>query len=88
MSDVQNTLADREKRYGKFMDNAMLGQVFKALMRDASKWHELEADQCEALDQIASKIARILTGDVNYVDSWHDLAGYPTLIENRLNGEE
>ena len=36
---------------------------------------------------IANKIGRILNGDPNYPDSWHDIAGYATLIENELQSE-
>jgi hypothetical protein len=85
---VDKTLEARHNRYGTFLMNAAIAQQLKDTMRGAPKWDQLEDDQREALDQIASKISRILTGDVNYVDSWHDLAGYPTLVEKRLNGEE
>ena len=36
---------------------------------------------------IQHKIARILNGDLRYADSWHDIAGYATLVDKRLNGE-
>lgn len=88
MSNVQNTLNEREKRYGKFMDNASTAQFIKEVMRESPMWSMLEYDQAEALDLIASKIGRMLSGDVNYIDSWHDIAGYATLVENRLNGDE
>jgi len=34
----------------------------------------------------AHKIGRILNGDPNWSDSWHDIAGYAQLVANRLNG--
>lgn len=34
----------------------------------------------------AHKQARILNGDPNYADSWHDIAGYATLVEQELAG--
>lgn len=88
MSKVSDTLAQREKRYGKFSDNANTAQILKHELRMAKNWSELEYDQREALDLIMSKIGRMLSGDVNYIDSWHDIAGYATLIENRLDGED
>lgn len=88
MSDVLNTLTEREKRYGKFMDNASTAQFIKEVMRDSPMWGELEWDQAEALDLIASKIGRMLSGDVNYIDNWHDIAGYATLVERRMNGDD
>lgn len=33
---------------------------------------------------IADKIARILSGDPNYADSWHDIGGYAKLVENYI----
>jgi hypothetical protein len=49
---------------------------------------KLEDDQAEALEMIANKIARILNGDPDYADSWTDIAGYATLVAERLNGRE
>ena len=34
---------------------------------------------------ILHKLARILNGDPNYVDSWHDIAGYAILVEDIIN---
>ena len=33
---------------------------------------------------IASKIARIVNGDPDYADNWHDIAGYARLVEKEL----
>ena len=33
---------------------------------------------------IADKVARMLNGDPDYVDNWHDIIGYATLVETRL----
>jgi hypothetical protein len=45
------------------------------------------ADQREALDMIAHKIARIINGDPDYADSWVDIAGYATLVSERLKDD-
>jgi len=37
---------------------------------------------------ILHKIARILNGDPEYSDNWHDIAGYATLIEVALIKEQ
>jgi hypothetical protein len=39
--------------------------------------------QREALDMILHKIARIVNGNPNETDHWHDIAGYATLVEQR-----
>jgi hypothetical protein len=46
----------------------------------------LADDQQEALDMICHKIGRIINGDPDYADSWHDIAGYAQLVADRLNG--
>jgi hypothetical protein len=35
---------------------------------------------------IASKIARIVVGDYDHIDSWVDIAGYAKLVADRLQG--
>lgn len=88
--DITTTLQDRGRLYGKFTGHAQITQnlkltAFRAL-EDRQK--ELAADQQEALDMIFHKIGRILNGNPNYADSWHDIAGYAQLVADRLNGVE
>jgi hypothetical protein len=85
-SDIANTLIQRGKRYGKFIDQSTIVQNLKYHMNKTEGWLKLNDDQKEALDMIANKIGRILNGDPNYADSWHDIAGYAKLVEDRLNG--
>jgi len=85
-SNVDSTLAERGSRYGSFVGHADITQALKKVMRDHSGWARLSNDQAEALDMIAHKIGRILNGDPNYADSWHDIAGYSKLVDDRLNG--
>jgi hypothetical protein len=46
-------------------------------------WESLSYQQAEALDMIASKLSRIMCNP-NHKDSWHDIAGYATLVEETL----
>lgn len=84
MSDIKATLNQRGERYGSFLANATTAQAIKAAMHAAPGWEALAPDQKEGLEVIASKISRALTGDPTYVDNWHDIAGYATLVEQRL----
>lgn len=88
MSHIEATLAQRGERYGTFEDNAAIAQGVKDQMKCSPRWDELDSDQKEALEVIASKISRILTGDPNYRDNWHDIAGYATLVDKRLGENE
>lgn len=85
---VKEVLSERGSRYGKFAGQAILSQTLKNTMRLSDNWSKLSPHQIEALDMIQHKIARILNGDPNYDDSWRDIAGYATLIERNLNGED
>lgn len=84
---IDTTLVERGNRYGEFKDQAFIAQNIKAAMGEGRNWAFLPADIKEALDMIANKISRILNGDANYVDSWHDIIGYARLIEQRLEKE-
>lgn len=84
MADIDATLAERGKRYGSLMGHAIITQQLKGAMRQAPNWDRLAPDQMEALDMIAHKIGRILNGDPDYLDSWHDIIGYTRLVETRL----
>jgi hypothetical protein len=81
---IENTLTERECRYGAFADHARLSQHLTDVMRSAPKWEGLSAVQKEALEMIQHKVARILNGDPCYGDNWHDIAGYATLVEQNL----
>lgn len=85
-SGVAATLQERGKRYGSFAEHANIAQALKEVMwQNNVKWFELANDQKQALEVIADKVARILNGDPNYVDNWHDIQGYAKLVEDRLN---
>ncbi len=84
---IEDTLTERGTRYGRFADHAAIAQELKDSMRKTPGWTRLAPDQKESLEMIQHKIARVLNGDPNYVDSWTDLVGYPRLVEKRLNGE-
>lgn len=85
---TNETLNERESRYGSFEGQSILCQTLKDTMRETGGWWKLNPTQRESLEMIQHKIARILNGDPNYADSWHDIAGYATLIDNMLGGKE
>lgn len=85
-SDISKTLAERGARYGSFTDNSTVSQSLKQCLWSAPRFTQLAPDQKECLEMIAQKIARILNGDPDYTDNWHDIIGYAKLVEDRLNG--
>ena len=89
MSDIEETLKERGARYGAFKDHAVIAQALRTVMWSAGNpigecWGKLAPDQKQALETIADKIARILNGDPDYIDNWHDIIGYAKLVEDRL----
>jgi len=85
--DITDTLQERGQRYGVFTRHAEISQQLKEVINQYQT-KVLAADQQEALDMICHKIGRILNGDPDYADSWHDIAGYAQLVADRLNGTE
>lgn len=86
--NVENTLQERGSRYGDFRDQGRITQKIKEAMRTGTNFDMLTPDKKEALDMIASKISRILNGDSEYWDSWHDIAGYATLVEKNCTNQQ
>jgi hypothetical protein len=84
MPDIHETLTERGNTHGEFTDNAKLSQRLKVMMRRQEGWDNLTLVQREALEVTAAKIARILCGDPHEPDHWRDLAGYATLVLDRL----
>lgn len=97
---IEKTLQERGSRYGDFSDHARIAQELQDAMRNFDKptqpdesgrfmfyrpWDALEPIQKQALTVIADKIARILSGDPNYADNWHDIQGCAKLVEDRLS---
>ncbi len=85
---IEQTLNQRGTRYGAFPSLAHLSQKLKRAMARGKTWGMIPADQQESLEMIAHKIARILNGDADYIDNWHDIIGYARLITDRLEAEQ
>ena len=95
-TNIADTLAERGKRYGSFEGHALITQRLKNEATQFAPggacpdraWDKLTPSQREALEMIFHKIGRILNGDPNYADSWHDIAGYAKLVEDELNAKQ
>ena len=81
---IEETLRERHKTHGEFKYQAVISQHLKKTIHYYEGHKELDPDQLEALEMIAHKIARILNGNANEFDHWHDIAGYATLVAERL----
>jgi hypothetical protein len=80
---IEETLKERGNRYGVFPGHARITQNIKRAMIASQNWDELSDDKKECLEMIAHKVGRILNGDPEYHDSWHDIIGYTKLVADQ-----
>ena len=83
---IEATLAERQAQYGCFEDVAFVTENIMATLSKVrtNGLSDLPHPHRMALYMIASKMARIVNGDYNHKDSWHDIGGYSKLIEDLL----
>ena len=81
---IEDTIKERDNNYGSYSNMCIIVQNIKDVMRDTPNWPGLTDDKKESLETMATKIGRILNGDPEHYDSWHDIVGYAKLIENTL----
>lgn len=77
-------LQEREKTHGLFEQNAQISQQLKAIFEAGS--HNRPHVQNEALDMIALKLSRIMSGQGGFKDHWDDIAGYAKLGSEACDG--
>ena len=82
MMNLDDLIKDKETTHGHFDDTATIAQTLKALMRRGRNWESLPNPSKEALEMIATKVARILNGDATDPEHWNDIAGYARLRAN------
>ena len=88
-SKIDETLAERQAQYGCFEDVAFVTESIMGILSKVrgNGLQDLPNAHRMALYMIASKMARIVNGDFNHLDSWHDIGGYAKLIEKLIEGE-
>lgn len=86
---VDQILEERHAEYGTFADVARVATNLRSTIAHELKVRSktLAPDQSEALFMICSKIARLVNGNADHVDSWRDVAGYAQLVADRLEGK-
>jgi hypothetical protein len=88
VDEVSYILEDREKRYANFAHNAHIVQALRRILHDQVTWKALPFDSQLAIEMILLKIVRIVNGGMpDYIDNWLDIAGYATLVKNRIEGK-
>ena len=72
-------LVERGKTHGSFVHNAAISQELKKIFWGSKDLGAMSPVHHEALDMIALKLSRILSGQANFKDHWRDLSGYSLL---------
>lgn len=75
-------LTTRGKTHGDFKDNAYNGQYLREFWRRSPHWQTMPLVQREALDMLACKLSRILSGQSTFEDHWADIEGYARLARD------
>lgn len=80
-SDGSTTLllSSRGATHGDWKQQAALAYALKDTMSMGRNWPTMLPAQREALEMIAVKMSRILSGDPLTPDHWDDIAGYARL---------
>ena len=85
--NLQDTLNERGSVYGNYDEvlrtRASIMNTIKAHHR-VKNGHEMSQETEIGFSDIVLKLVRA-SGSPNYSDSFHDLAGYATLMEERAN---
>lgn len=74
-------IPNRDHQHGGIDAVGNVAQNIKAAIRSGQNWHRLTNGEREALDMIAHKLARVLSGaNPHDTEHWEDLAGYPQAV--------
>lgn len=85
---MSKLLEQRGQNYGDFSGQASISQGLKDVARNGVQYDSLKPFQKESVEMILHKIARIVNGNPNYIDSWRDIIGYSQLVIDELNQTE
>lgn len=86
-------LREREKTHGDFRKTSRIALELKHIFRRELGYNigkgfnpSIDGRRGEALDMIATKLARILSGSEDCKDHWDDIAGYAKLGSEACDG--
>ena len=86
---TNSAVPNRDHQHGGLDAVGITSQRIKRSMREANNWESLALHPAgrEALDMIAHKIARVLSGsDPHDFQHWEDIAGYATAFMRTWSG--
>ena len=66
----------KTKIYGDYVTVAQSAQSIKAVLRQGKNWNSMALTQIEALENIATQLARIIDGDAGYQEHWEGVTAH------------
>jgi len=81
---VEKIIEERQNTHGEFVENSRATWAILAALQSERNWHQLSDAMKHALYMIAHKMGRIVAGNPETQDHWEDIAGYATLVLDRL----
>lgn len=78
--DVVQLTSERQQTHGDFRSNARISQLIKSCFRACEHWQHLDDTEKEAMDMIALKFSRVLSGKSLERQHWEDVEGYARLV--------
>jgi hypothetical protein len=76
---VTALIGERRGTHGDWAVQAGIAGAIKAALRRGPSWPAMMPAQQEALDMMAVKMSRAVSGDPTHADHWDDMAGYARL---------
>ena len=86
MSNINETLELRGEVYGNFSQGISLEAIIMDHIKGRfySQHNDVMPEwYATAISKIVMKLSRLAVSP-NHIDSWHDIAGYATLVETHL----
>lgn len=76
---IEELIEERGSTHGDWYQQSAKAQGIKKELQTSVNWNNLSNSHKDALEMIAVKLSRILTGDPDEADHWDDIAGYARL---------
>ena len=85
MPNITDTLNQRKNVHGDYCQAALIkDDILQVLSNETTTYSCMGPVGRETIRMIVEKLGRIAGGDWHFVDHWHDIAGYATLMVEYL----
>jgi len=82
MKTIEETLTERGKQHGDFNSHCDIERALRDILNTYGT--ELDNTMYIGAGMLVHKLSRILNNGAKHADTWHDIAGYATLVEKHV----